>query len=221
MHIPCVPCLRASPCSCNRHWRNFYSNCSLLFSRTHLSAKCYCRLGVMQRRRLEIESHQIFADDDRAVIVATHLGYERRLVKARRHEMVEDETADLSRSGDLPNLARQRVVGGDVAQPRLRPQTSLRLHHAVNEAFMDQHIGAPRRLDERRASSRVAAEDQAPPGGLEDETEGVANRQVIDGDRRHREIAGAENLASTNFGNLDGERRYRRPELVRDALLEL
>jgi hypothetical protein len=162
---------------------------------------------MTQRRRVEIEAEEVLADDERAGIVAPHLDDERRLVEAGRHEMVEDEAADIGGGGDLADLALQRVIGGDVAQPFGRADTRYRLHGAVDETFVDQHIGAARRFDECRAEGRVAAEDEALSRRREDEAEGMADRQMIDRDRRHGEIAEAEDLAGGNLGDLDGEGR--------------
>jgi hypothetical protein len=68
---------------------------------------------------------------------------------------------------------------------------------------MDQNIGPARRLDESRAECRVAAEDETPPGSGEDEAKGMADRQMVDRDRRDSEIADMEDLAGGDLGDLD------------------
>src|SRR5260221_14162283 len=108
--------------------------------------------------------------------------------------MVEDEAADIGGGGDLAALARQRVISGDVAQPLGGAQARLRLHGAMNKAFMDQNIGPARRLDESGAECRVAAEDETPPGSGEDEAKGMADREMVDRHARRREIAELEDL---------------------------
>ncbi len=86
---------------------------------------------------------------------------------------------------------------------------------------MHQRVGAARGVDQRRAIGGVAAEGETLAGGLEHETEGVLDRQMVDGDGPHAKIAGGEYFARGDFRDVDFQGARRRPLFMRDALLKL
>ena len=66
---------------------------------------------------------------------------------------------------------------------------------------MHQHIDALGRLNKFRAVCGVAADRKTRLGGLEQETESRIDRVMIDLDRRHHHLAGAEYFAFFDFNH--------------------
>ena len=173
-------------------------------------------VAVGQAAGRDVVAHQVLADRERPGEVGGHLGGQRLAVELGRHEVVQHQEADGRLARHLADLGRQGVVGGDSVDAFLGSHPRHRLHQAVDEAFVDQDVGAARRRDQRLAVAGVAAERRhRAVVGPEREAVGLLDRLVLDPDRLDGQAGQLQQRPFLVLHHLGGETGGVRPPLMR------
>ncbi|HEY3584529.1 MAG TPA: hypothetical protein VGL90_09135, partial [Casimicrobiaceae bacterium] len=153
--------------------------------------------------RHELQLHQIFPDDDPAIIVTArrvdpHLIGDQRILGG--NEMREHQHPDAGRRGDASDILGRRMVREDA------PFQIGRVGHARDEPvngglviqrLVHEHVGIARERDEVVAPRRVPGEYDRPVGHVEAIRERGDQRRMMDDRGGHASILVLHNEAAS------------------------